>query len=163
MVETERPKGAWADVKPERAARLLPLLEGRRSQMDEQLWGGPALLLTAQAFLYAAAFNSGTPHWARIAVLAVGVVPLLVAWQAMAKKRHLEVTYSEAVSECMRVLQLPEIRRTEPGTLLIEQAHTWAYEMFVVKPKNHRGWMYAFGVFIATDLTFMTLTISNVK
>lgn len=93
---------APAETPATRQKRSCRCLRGGAAKWTSS-YGGPTL--AAQALLYAAAFASATPHWTRSVVLGVGMIPLGVAWQAMAQKRHLEVTYSEAISRCMRTLR----------------------------------------------------------
>ena len=148
----------------EQARVLLPVLEGRRTQMDDQLWGGPALLLAAQAFLYAAAFSSGTPHWARVAVLGIGVIPLGAASHSMATKLYLERLYSEAVARSLDALGAPEIRRGFPGSLLRDdRARGWLYEGLVVRLKNYLVWQRVFWAFALADIVLAVLTFAHVR
>jgi hypothetical protein len=150
----------------QQAKELLPILEQRRSQVDVQLWGAPTLLVVAQAFLYAAAFGS-VPHWARLTVLGIGPVVLAVAWRAMSKMRYLETTHSEAVARCLAVLDLGEIRRGYPDSLVYDKTWTTrrgrAFRWVVVWPKAHYGWYGVFLVFIAADIAFFFATLLHVQ
>lgn len=136
--------------------------------MDGQLWESPALLIAAQAFLLSVALNPDTPRFARLVVLALGLVPLFAAWHTMAKKRYLETIYSEAIARCLRALGLPEIRRGEeayPDTILRhveprrrgwwQQPRSCLYRRLIVDRLSHRLWMVVFGTFFAADIVLL--------
>jgi hypothetical protein len=150
----------------EAVRETMVLLESRRAQMDGQLWDSPALLVAAQAFLFAAALSGGTPRFARAVILLVGMVPLVVAWQTMAKKVYLERAYSEALAACRHRLRLPEVRRDEgryPTTVLRQPGHMKArwYSMFVVDRKSQRLWMTVFFAFLVADVLLLTNTLAH--
>jgi hypothetical protein len=161
---------ATADPEPvldaRQAREILPHLEARRHLLDSEVGNVPGLLVAAQAFLYAVGLNPDVPRVSRVIVLAVGLAPLLAAWQMLAKKRYLEELHSEAIAHCRAVLGLPEIRRGQPGSLLpearIAAKREAIYQVLVIAPKGHRLWQWAFAAFVVADLALIALTCLGV-
>jgi hypothetical protein len=148
-------------------------LEARRQLVDGELGAVPGLVIAAQAFLYSVGLNPNVPRADRALVLAVGLAPLLVCWQMLAKKRFLEEMYSEAIADCRTVLGLPDLRRIERhhryGSLVSEPQHElvsrrmWLYGALVVKRKTHRLWQGVFATFAVVDVVLLVLTLTGVS
>jgi hypothetical protein len=170
MSETWSPPQDRADVE-----RVLELLERRRLAIDQVMWQNPALVVTAQAFLFVVVFNASTPNWGRLVVMGAGLFAVVAAWQSLAKQRYLEVIHSEAIMLCLDKLGLPGIYRDGLGPLwakrlavrepsitqhVLDPARLGetSYRRLVVDLPSFELWLLAFLAFALTDLGVIVVT-----
>ena len=116
------------------------VLTTRRVATNSLLWQSPALGLTAQAFLFTIALNSGTVVGARLIAAFLALVVSLVSMQLMAKNRYYEVRDSK---------MLEEYEETKEGFQVIHGRPDYSDAECYQKCKSYHLWILmlaAFGV-----------------
>jgi hypothetical protein len=66
------------------------------------MWHAPALTITAQAFLLIVLTDRGVDAWARLAILAAGVLAIVAALLSLLRLRAREVQYSRVIAHFFR-------------------------------------------------------------
>jgi hypothetical protein len=168
MVPSE-PHQSGASLTQANAQDLFATLEGRRRGFEQVMWQVPSLSITAQAFLFSAAFSTGAPRYARVIVLLVGLAAVLAAMHLLAKHRYLESLHGQVQALCQRQLGWPPLFREQLHDL-IEAAHapelgaarwnrTWIRRLVVDVPAFNL-WMCTLGAFAAADAYLLVRTIT---
>ena len=146
------------------ARDLFATLEERRRAFEQVMWQVPSLSITAQAFLFSAAFSTGAPQYAQVIVLAA----VLAAMHLLAKHRYLESLHGQVQALCQRQLGWPPLFREQLHSLLEEARaseagaarwnRTWLRRLVVDVPAFN-VWMYTLGAFAAADLYFLARAV----
>ena len=152
----------------ENARDLFATLEERRRSFEQVMWQVPSLSITAQAFLFSAAFGSGAPRYARVIVLLVGLVAVLAAMHLLAKHRYLESLHGQVQALCQRELGWPPLFRERLHDLLesasareigAAQWRSARIRHLVVDIPAFSVWMYTLAAFALADVYFLARTI----
>jgi hypothetical protein len=118
------------------------------------------LSITAQAFLFSAAFSADTPRYARIVVLLLGLTAVLAAMHLLAKHRYLESLHGQVEGVLGGELAWPKLYREELHALLKKHSVTeigaarwrdgWRGKL-VVDVQAFTVWMVTLGAFAVAD------------
>jgi hypothetical protein len=141
---------------PEARRAVFAVLEERRRAFEQVMWQVPSLSITAQAFLFSAAFAADTPRYVRVIVLLLGLAAVLAAMHLLAKHRYLESLHGQVEVACARGLDWPQLFREDLHALLKSESmeergaarwrHGWRGKLVVDVP--------AFNVWMATLAAF---------
>jgi hypothetical protein len=152
----------------ENARDLFATLEERRRSFEQVMWQVPSLSITAQAFLFSAAFG-GAPRYARVTVLLVGLIAVLAAMHLLAKHRYLESLHGQVQALCQRQLGWPPLFREQLHDLLESAsapeigAAKWRrgarIRRVVVDLPAFNVWMYTLAAFATADVYFLVRAI----
>ena len=150
------------------ARDLFATLEERRRAFEQVMWQVPSLSITAQAFLFSAAFSAGAPQYAQIIVLLSGLAAVLAAMHLLAKHRYLESLHGQVQALCQRQLGWPPLFREQLHSLLQNASateagaarwnRTWLRRLVVDVPAFN-VWMYTLGAFAAADVYFLARAV----
>ncbi len=157
-----------ASITHDNARDLFATLEERRRSFEQVMWQVPSLSITAQAFLFSAAFSTGAPRYAQIIVLLVGLAAVLAAMHLLANHRYLESLHGQVQALCQRQLGWPPLFREQLHSHLeaadaVEMGaarwnRTWVRHLVVDVPAFNL-WMYTLGAFAAADVYLLVRAI----
>jgi hypothetical protein len=157
-----------ASLSRDNARDVFEALEVRRRGFEQVMWQVPSLSITAQAFLFSAAFSTAAPQYARVIMLVVGLVAVLAAMHLLAKHRYLESLHGQVEAVCQRELGWPPMFREQLHSLLAASQvaemgaarwnRGWTRHLVVDVPAFN-VWMYTLGAFAAADLYLLLRAI----
>jgi len=131
------------------------IVAARRVATNGLLWQSPALSLTAQAFLFTIALDSGTVVGARLIAAFLALVASLVSMQLMAKNRYFEVRDS-------KILEDYEKAKQEDSFQIIHGRPDYSKADCYQKCKSYHLWLLMLAAFgIAAFVVIVGLLASH--
>ncbi len=116
------------------------VLAARRVATNGLLWQSPALSLTAQAFLFTIALDSGTVVGARLIAAFLALVASLVSMQLMAKNRYFEKRDSGMLEEYEKAKQKDSFQ-------IIHGPPDYSKAAWYEKIKSYHLWLFMLAAF----------------
>ncbi|MFL6137445.1 MAG: hypothetical protein ACJ74O_06560 [Frankiaceae bacterium] len=143
------------------APAVYAAVAARRAQFDNLLWQVPAVSLTAQAFLFTIALDSGSRRLARAVACLLSLVATFLTVQILTRHRQAEITDAHWLAEFESANGLspqahgPDWRRRRNAT----PADAWVFSPLARLP-GFKTWALGLSIFGVAALVILIITVA---